>query len=169
MKNLTLHNYDIYLDMDGVVCDFLKAARDLTGYDLHSHKDWKKIRGTAWKKIAEQEANFWANLPWTIDGKVLWEYLKPFEPAILSAHPTAEENRDHAIVGKNEWIARELNNKVKAINIVEGPRKQWFATEKSILIDDSGRNIKQWKAQGGIGIHHTNAYDTINQLNSIWG
>jgi hypothetical protein len=32
------------------------------------------------------------------------------------------------------------------------------------LIDDYLKNIKEWEAAGGIGIHHTSPNNTISQL-----
>ena len=46
-------------------------------------------------------------------------------------------------------------------------RKQEFATPQSILIDDRKDNIDRWKEAGGIGIYHTSAADTIQQLKKL--
>ena len=56
----------IYVDMDGVLCDFVLAAKRATGQNwvgLRSNQDWESIKNTK---------NFWANMPWTRDGKQLW-------------------------------------------------------------------------------------------------
>ena len=36
-----------------------------------------------------------------------------------------------------------------------------------ILIDDRKSNIEEWRANGGIGILHTSATDTISQLKKL--
>ena len=36
-----------------------------------------------------------------------------------------------------------------------------------VLIDDYIKNIKEWEAKGGIGVHHTNVNKSINQLKSL--
>ena len=36
-----------------------------------------------------------------------------------------------------------------------------------ILIDDRLSNIEQWRSQGGIGILHTSAVNTIQQLKEL--
>jgi hypothetical protein len=46
-------------------------------------------------------------------------------------------------------------------------RKQEFATPNSILIDDRADNIQRWKDVGGVGIHHTSAENTINELEKL--
>jgi hypothetical protein len=42
--------------------------------------------------------------------------------------------------------------------------KQNYIKDKDILIDDCEQNIQRWEAEGGIGILHTSAEDTIQQL-----
>jgi hypothetical protein len=42
-----------------------------------------------------------------------------------------------------------------------------FSGKYTILIDDLEKTIKEWHAQGGIGILHTSAADTIKQLKEL--
>ena len=56
------------------------------------------------------------------------------------------------------------------INLVLREDKQKYATidgVQNILIDDYLKNIKQWEAKGGIGIHHINARTSINSLKKL--
>ena len=50
-------------------------------------------------------------------------------------------------------------------------QKQAFAKnrdgEPNVLIDDYMKNIKEWEAKGGIGIHHTNVGKTIAELKKL--
>ena len=39
--------------------------------------------------------------------------------------------------------------------------------EPNVLIDDYMKNIKEWNAKGGIGIHHTNTGKTIAELKKL--
>ena len=45
--------------------------------------------------------------------------------------------------------------------------KARFAGPNKILIDDREDNIAAWKAAGGIGILHTDAFSTIAKLKEI--
>ena len=36
-----------------------------------------------------------------------------------------------------------------------------------ILIDDYDKNIREWEAKGGIGIHHTDVGKTISELKRL--
>jgi hypothetical protein len=48
-----------------------------------------------------------------------------------------------------------------------GSQKGMFAIKGSVLIDDRKQNLDAWEAHGGIGILHTSAEDTINQLKEL--
>jgi len=158
--------YTIYVDLDGVLTDFLKGASLATGKTFNTHAEWEKVKSSDWRVIADIGADFWAGLPWTSDGKKLWGVVKQYNPNILSAFPQAKENKQHAVTGKNKWIKRELSGYNK-IHLVKGQDKQNFASPKSILIDDLERNVEQFISKGGIGILHKNANDTIKQLKRI--
>ena len=45
--------------------------------------------------------------------------------------------------------------------------KQKYAAPNHILIDDKPSNIEEWRSQGGIGILHTSATNTISQLKEL--
>ena len=56
----------IYCDMDGVLTDFVKAAKKATG------QNWEGMRhGQDWESIKNTN-NFWSNMPWMPGGKKLW-------------------------------------------------------------------------------------------------
>ena len=60
----------IYCDMDGVLTDFVLAAKKATG------QNWEGMRhGQDWDSIKNTK-NFWSNMPWMRDGKKLWGVLK---------------------------------------------------------------------------------------------
>ena len=156
----------IYCDMDGVLADFMVASRKATGTTFtqdQSDKHWKTIRNTK---------NFWANMPWMRDGKQLWNYIKKYNPHILSAYTIEDPN---CKAGKNKWLRKELGYTQNfMINLVRRREKKDFAMKSSddkrqpaILIDDYPKNVDQFKAAGGIGILHTSASNTISQLKRL--
>jgi hypothetical protein len=177
MKNLNAPKHIIFLDLDGVVCDFLEAASKLTGVNMKNHKDWQKIRGSAWRKICDEGESFWSDLPWTKDGKELWNFIKEQNVSILSAYPTMADghskeqmrHRVHASRGKRAWCKKNLGvGNHMQVHIVKGVQKQAYARAPHfVLIDDSIRNIRQWRKRGGIGIHHTSAAKTIETLKAL--
>jgi len=150
-------NYKIYCDMDGVLVDFDKGYKELTGKEASFDIPKEEF----WDSITKAGAKFWIKLDWMPDGKQLWSYIKPYNPDLLSA-PSREESSK---IGKFVWVKRNVPGTKLILRQAE--RKQEFATPNSILIDDRKDNIQRWKDAGGIGIHHTSAADTIQQLKDL--
>jgi FMN phosphatase YigB (HAD superfamily) len=150
--------FKIYCDLDGVLVDFDKGYKELTGKDIagqffsDSH---------FWDPINTAGYNFWINLEWMKDGKRLWKYIQKYSPEILSAPSRQPESR----VAKHDWVNRELPGVHLILRTAK--HKKDFAGPKSILIDDRIDNINDWRAAGGIAIHHLNTKHTIDQLKSL--
>lgn len=151
--------YKIYVDMDGVIVDFDGGYEKLTG--ITTKEADKKGPEFFWKPISKAGAKWWITLKWMPDGKQLWDYVKKYNPELLSAPSREEASR----LGKRVWVKRELPG-VKLI-LRSADKKQEFASPNSILIDDREKNIEQWKNAGGIGILHTDAASTIKQLKDL--
>lgn len=151
-------SYKIYCDLDGVLVDFDKGYKNLTGRDIAG----QFFSDTHfWDPINTAGYDFWINLEWMKDGKDLWEYIEKYNPEILSAPSRQQESR----VAKNDWVNRELPGVHLILRTAK--HKKDFASPNSILIDDRVDNIEGWVLAGGIGIHHVNANDTIEQLKKI--
>ena len=95
------------------------------------------------------------------DGKQLWDYIKSYNPSLLSAPSMEESSRS----GKRLWVDNEIPGTKLILRSAE--QKQEFAKPNAILIDDRPSNIEQWRAKGGIGILHTSANKTIEQLKEL--
>jgi 5'(3')-deoxyribonucleotidase len=148
----------VYLDMDGVICDFIGDVRKVHP-DMEDWAPDEKL----WPAVCSIP-NFWENMSWMPDGKELWEYLKKFEVIILSA-PTRNDLRSPS--GKLKWIHDNLGFDTNFIFTRTG-KKKLLARPDSILIDDLKGTIKNWNEAGGIGIHHINTRLTIDILEAIW-
>ena len=150
--------YQIYCDLDGVLADFELGYEKLTGVDLKgeffSGEDF-------WKPISKAGVGFWVGLQWMPDGQRLWDYIKPFDPIILSAPSRDKSSR----LGKALWVRNKIPGTKLLLRYAK--LKQQLATPTSILIDDRADNINQWEAAGGIGILHTSASNTIEQLKKL--
>ena len=151
--------YKIYVDMDGVLVDFDGGYEKLTGMTTRAADE--KGPEFFWKPISKAGAKWWITLNWMPDGKQLWDYVKKYNPELLSA-PSREEASK---LGKRVWVKRELPG-VKLI-LRSADKKQEFASPNSILIDDREKNIEQWKSAGGVGILHTDAASTIKKLKEL--
>ena len=152
--------YSVFCDMDGVLTDFEKRFTSLNPEKL-SPAQYQTKYGIEkfWSFIDEENGvKFWVGMQWMKDGKELWEYIKKYNPTLLSAPSRNNESR----LGKRLWVKNNLPG-VKLI-LSSADKKQNYSGRNKVLIDDRPDNIQQWRAQGGIGILHTNTENTIKQL-----
>jgi len=159
----TNKDYIIYVDLDGVLVDFFKGFEELS--DGKSFEEFKKEKNTskAWTLIINAGKNWWANLPFKSDGKELWNFVKTFNPNILSSPGTS--NIDTIASGKIEWIKRELGEDTNYI--IERDKFKYANGTKTILIDDSENKIDKFVEAGGTGILHKSTEETIEKLKKI--
>jgi len=157
-----MHNIiKIYLDMDGVIADFDKKYKELYNIapkEADTYKTFDKFFTTF---IAERQ---FAKLDLMPDALLLIKYLKSLSVPTEILSSTSSEKRDAEIrEQKVEWLHK--HNLTFPINLVPGKRlKRNFSNPNSILIDDTPQNIDQWRAEGGVGILHTDAMTTIGIL-----
>lgn len=133
--------------MDGVLTDFESRFEHYTG--MHP-QEYEKQKGLAafWNLIDVQiGVKFWIGMPWMPQGRRLWDFIKPYQPDLLTS-PSRDNN---SRLGKNLWVKNNLNPKPKVI-FAYSKDKQRYANDKSILIDDKKSNINEWTAKGGIAI-----------------
>ena len=159
--------YMIFCDMDGVVANFDKGYKDLTGIST-KHADaqgknefWDLFRYSLDNKQMS-EYDYWANLEWQPGGQELWNYIKPYSPYVLTAPSYNPESRE----AKRAWAEEHLSG-MKNIYFRPAKFKADFSGKNRILIDDRADTIESWNAKGGIGIHHVSAKDTIEKLKQL--
>lgn len=151
----------IYVDLDGVLADFDTGFKLACGQSLEEVGD-----ANIWNVLRPHADGFYAGLPLMPDAKLLWHHLHKsnfVDIQILSAiprraqFPTAERD-------KRIWVAKHFGPDVR-VNM--GPfavDKQNWCRPGDILIDDSEKNIPQWRSKGGVGILHTSGVTTIQEL-----
>lgn len=155
----------IFVDMDGVVADFLAGCSEMLGKPLtsddagHSEYDLRKEELTnkrLFRHLPPME-DMWDLLGYVRHTKLPWE--------ILTAAGLV--NRELVVFDKNEWIREHVSPTVVVTCTITGSQKGMFAYEGSVLIDDRPKNIEAWEANGGIGIIHTSAAETIKELKKL--
>lgn len=155
----------IYVDMDGVLCDFLGGVSRLVERNIKTRAEWAAHRDEYWQAIKAQGWSFWRDLEWCPDAKLLWSVVAPHNPIILSAYPMIDDLRGDAIVGKHMWlsqnISRDVSNNAQLCKVYN---KQLRSGPGAILIDDNKQTIPQWNKRGGIGILHTDTKSTLKEL-----
>ena len=153
--------YEIYSDMDGVITNFDIQFEKISGGVPASVYDKKEGLDKFWGLINSKGVGFWVGMPWMEDGKQYWNYIKKYNPILLSSPSRSEISR----LGKRLWVRNQLPG-VKLI-LARSKDKQNYSGENKILIDDRPSNIIEWRSKGGIGILHISASNTIKQLKEL--
>lgn len=153
----------IWLDLDGVLVNFRKQYKELTGECIRC----RYVRGMSeeevWDQVDMAGRDWWANLPWMDDGKELWDYLKGYDVHIL----TAAVDYDGCRLGKYDWVMRELGLPIERINVVDRDTKHLYSGPLELLIDDYDKNCQSWEDKGGIALQHRDAKSTIEEFKKL--
>ena len=161
-EELDKKEYTIYSDMDGVLVDFDERFKRFSGGISPKDYEDKYGKDKFWDLIdKETGVRFWVGMPWMSDGKQLWDYIKTYNPTLLSSPSRSNSSR----MGKRIWRKRNLPS--TKLVLAQASKKQNYANPDSILIDDRASNVDQWVKAGGIGILHINTASTINKLKEL--
>ena len=145
--------------MDQVLTDFIKSAENIYSNIFNIPEI------DMWKIISQYGKEFWINLEWMPDGKLLWNYIKQFNVKILTSLPVGKPMNDFAKQGKLIWVKNNLEEKyLKNIIFTTTNEKYKYSNSNSILIDDYIKIITKWNQKGGIGIQHIDSKQTIKLL-----
>jgi len=165
--------------MDGVLTDFEKRFVTLLrkeGPKYYSKevikqvtrpKHFDKLEGTEefWKFIDQHIGlEFWSEMPWMPHGQVLWDFIQPYNPKLL----TSPSEDDTSRLGKKLWVRNHLSPAPPVI-FRFGDAKSDFANENSILIDDKPSNLEAFASKGGIAIEckDGDVSSVINKLKKL--
>lgn len=176
---------EIYLDMDGVLCDFargsLRVHRRLDALENYPPGEWDigRVIGLSgsdfWHPIHFHAELFWAELevlPWAERLVEFCESLVLPGRVYLASCPS-----DHAMsaAGKLMWINRHFPQFQKRFFLT--PNKRLLAGPGRLLIDDNDGNCMDWHQDGGAAFlwpqpwnaAHWSQEDRISQLKSFLG
>ena len=179
------NDFRIFCDLDGVLVDFDRGFIDLPkNTEKLTPKQYEKAHGkdAIWPMIDELGESFWENLQWMKDGRELWDYLKRYDPIILSSpskHPGC-------FTGKAKWVKRNLGIDQDPVtdpaNFTENTRfilanhkhqyvepAKRLLKKEPVLVDDFDRKLEKWTKAGGIGIMHNDSTDSIRVLEELIG
>ena len=162
----------IYFDMDGVLADFERGVREICGLEpipqdaknndsLAEVEMWEAIRKTG---------NFYDCLEFMPGAKEMFDmvYGKYGDKCeILTGIPKPKRGIVTAGDDKRAWVRRLLSKDI-VVNIVYREEKPKYCSGKDcVLIDDLGKNIKEWEAIGGTGILSKSAENTLARLREL--
>jgi hypothetical protein len=139
--------YELFCDMDGVLTNFDARFEHYAGMLPDKYED--KYGTAAFWELVDNKVGlkFWSEMPWTPGGKKLWDFIKPYNPKLLTSPSKNEVSR----LGKNTWVKNNLNPQPKVI-FKYSKEKQDYAHKNAIHIDDREDIIQNWNSAGGIGI-----------------
>jgi 5'(3')-deoxyribonucleotidase len=151
----------IFCDIDGCVADFAKGYRQ--AFNRDAYKDDKFTV----KQFVMQQPNFFRNLPVIEKGRELVELLNDNYKVVFLTTPMDELpecRRD-----KIEWIRENFGLKYDIL--FSHNKADYVVDEKSILIDDYDKNLKEWADAGGTAIDCRKRNDEIieNIEEAIYG
>lgn len=166
-----IKEYEIYCDMDGVLCDF---DSQFDHYFGESVKEYIADKGIKSFENAVNEAceDFWTTMPMLAGAKELWQRIGKYGVTILSSPGEFEGAKE----GKIKWIKENLRPAPKKVIFKQTGQKHTEIQgkgeeeiKKSVLIDDYGKNLKPWESIGAKGIKHSadtlqNTLDSLEEL-----
>lgn len=149
----------IYLDLDGVLVDFVGGVMRAfgldpqlgatvtswdgipdvltreTGYAISDADMWRVIEG----------ARFWASLDWTPRGRELFEAVRDSGiPYVFMSTPCSDP---YSAAGKLQWLEQHVPGDVRRYALT--PCKHHMAHRGALLIDDGDHNIERFRAHDG--------------------
>jgi 5'(3')-deoxyribonucleotidase len=150
----------LFLDADGVLADFDRAARDLLGA---SPKEFiaRHGRGTFWKRLAKAK-NFYGSLPEMPDARLLFDAVAHLKPTILTGLPIGA----WAAPQKVEWAAEHFPGVPIITCMARDKHKHMHPGD--VLVDDREKHRAEYEAAGVVFIHHRNAEESLRQLAKIF-
>lgn len=157
----------IYLDLDGVLADFVSAALKAHGKDPAAAMEawpcgeydamfgvvgvdedafWDRINAwPPWPNAAPEGSHFWEKeiqaYPWA-DG--LWDLCEGLAPTWVLTAPSRHAGSSY---GKVKWLQKWRGERFR--NYVMAPRKWHLARPGALLVDDDPKNVGKWIEGGG--------------------
>ena len=139
---------------------------------------WGKNTSNAWYKYGEEykksnpNSTTQSSGPDNFIGKDLWNFVKNYNPIILSSTGGGEngETKKDSKRDKLKYLGMEFPRDEKngrVIFVVDKSQKQNYSGPGKILIDDDEKTINEWKSKGGNGIVHKSNQETLQKLNSL--
>ena len=166
----------IFFDMDGVLADFDRGVKEMCGIEPPSQPGGRRSQeedDLMWERMKHVD-HFYDKLQ-PVDGavsmffKIYGEFGDKCE--ILTGIPRPHRGIDNAAEDKVRWVNRILtcSDNIRVNTVYRSEKVRYCKGERYILIDDLEQNIADWENEGGTGILHRNAADTLIRLSSMTG
>ena len=150
--------YKLFVDLDGVLANFDEKVKEITG----KYPNELKLKDM-WRQISPPRyEDFYYKLDFMPDAHQLWNYVKKYEPTILTGLPLGNWAKGQKV----RWVGEHLGWQTKVITCMASDKYK-ESGEGHILIDDRIKAEKPWVNAGGIFIHHTSASNSIIELKKL--
>src|SRR5918912_1948303 len=140
----------LFLDLDGVLADFDRGVKAVTG----KRPEELPLR-EMWRALAKAP-DFYNTLEFMHDAEELWEFCRPFRPTILTGLPLGS----WAPAQKERWVRRMLGADVPIITCMSRDKHR-HSGPGHVLVDDRASAAAAWQRAGGTFIHHVSAERSI--------
>jgi len=172
----------IFIDMDGVLVDFVGGAADLFNRD---HKEllqnWPAGEYDICKVLDIPTDEFWAEI--NRHGKGWWEALSPTKECFeliemvekidpewtVATSPSQDPNNPlaeaMAAAGKIAWMQKHLNKGFRRYMI--GPAKYLLAGPDRVLIDDSKKKCMKFWSSGGLFALFPRPWNDLGSIDAL--
>jgi hypothetical protein len=166
-SNEFLSGSEVFLDMDGVLCDFFEEYARLAGNppDGSGRYNYRNIPAAKTDPTLNKMigTDFFARLPkFATADQLVSMVTKIFGHYNICSSPLRGDHENSAH-HKKVWLQQNLAQQPARVIIT--PRKEKHATQPdgtpNVLIDDRGNNITAWEAAGGVGIKYQADEDSL--------
>jgi hypothetical protein len=162
---LETKEYKIFVDLDGVMADLHSHVEELLGKKLVTlpNGNWENDHDI-WQEVSEKGGVQFDQLELLDDAMELWNYVKQYNPSVLTATGVPREKNTKQ---KRAWVEKHLSGYADIHTPQTSPEKAKLAKPNHILIDDRTKSTIPWEKAGGIAIQHTDAASTIAKLKEL--
>lgn len=145
-------NLNLFLDVDGVLADFVGAAHRVHGREPQPVTEWNFFDSwdmTAERFFAPMGFDFWYGLEPTDDAQRIVEVCVKRATRSRLALLSSPCETPGCADGKRAWVKKWFPNLLP--NLILANAKQLIAHPRAVLIDDSDANAIRWVNRAGGG------------------
>jgi hypothetical protein len=148
----------IYLDMDGVIADFVKRYKEMYHMEPREAENKKEFNKYFDEFIKTNQFATLDKMPGTDTGL---EFLRKAQVPTQILSSTANEER-YDDISKQKMIWLQTHGITFTPNFVPGKKHKYkWAKPNTIIIDDTESVIDDWRKAGGIAIWHKDWNTTL--------
>lgn len=140
----------IFLDIDGVLADFVGGAARLHRADASTVRTWNFYEQwglTSADFWGAMDYDFWVNLPLTIEAHAIVDCCERAVGSGSICLLTARLENPGGMEGARDWVRRHFPQFGRRLLL--GPAKEFCASPSSLLVDDSDNNCGAFVLAGG--------------------